>query len=98
MGCDGIAICGAGTGADEAVAILETRVGCVQDVLGQLSVGITALGRGRAEVEWDGLAALQFSAAADELIGELRNAASALDEALRKASWAAASISTWGIG
>lgn len=98
MECDGIAVCSAEAGADEAVAILEARVRCVQEVLGELSVGITALGRGRSEVEWDGLAALQFSAAADELIGELRNAASALDEAWRKAGWAATSISTWGIG
>lgn len=78
-------LCDVDRGAEDAVAVLEGRARCVEDVLQELGVGITTFAQDRDGLEWVGSAQLQFTWAADELLGELRSAASALDEAIRTA-------------
>jgi len=79
--------------AEEALAVLESRAQCVDAVLSALSTGITDFMHGRSGLDWVGPAAMEFSWAADDLVGRLREAASALDEALRRSLGAAGTIS-----
>lgn len=79
--------------AEEALAVLEARARCVQAVLSALDTGIAGFVRSRSGLDWVGPAALEFSWAADHLVRQLREASSALDEALRRSRGAASAIS-----
>lgn len=83
---------------EEVLAALEARARCVEGILTSLDAGIAGVTSGRSGLDWTGLAALQFSWSADELVGLLRGAASALDESLRASRGAASAISAGGQG
>lgn len=83
---------------EEVLAALEARARCVDGILTSLGGGIAAVMNSRSGLDWTGLAALQFSWTADELVGQLRVAASALDESLRASRGAAGTISAGGHG
>lgn len=83
---------------EEVLAALEARAQCVDGILTSLDTSIARIMDGRSGLGWTGPAALQFSWTTDELVGQLRGAASALDESLRASRGAASAISAGGRG